>query len=64
MYKEVLAILIAGSTLIGGVGVGGDAAGVPADRARTVSHGKERPAVVGSTESPRLQNRRAVTAAE
>jgi peptidoglycan-associated lipoprotein len=40
------------------------AAGVPADRIRTVSYGKERPAVVGSNESSWSQNRRAVTVAE
>jgi peptidoglycan-associated lipoprotein len=37
------------------------AAGVPADRLRTVSYGKERPAAVGSSETFWAQNRRAVT---
>jgi peptidoglycan-associated lipoprotein len=37
------------------------AAGVSADRVKTVSYGKERPAVVGSNESAWAQNRRAVT---
>lgn len=37
------------------------AAGVTADRVRTVSYGKERPAVLGSNEAAWAQNRRAVT---
>lgn len=37
------------------------AAGVTADRIRTVSYGKERPAVLGSNEAAWAQNRRAVT---
>ena len=37
------------------------AAGVGADRVRTVSYGKERPAVLGSNEAAWAQNRRAVT---
>ncbi len=36
-------------------------AGVAADRIATISYGKERPAVVGSTEESFAQNRRAVT---
>lgn len=35
--------------------------GVDADRISTISYGKERPAVLGSTESAWAQNRRAVT---
>ena len=35
--------------------------GVPADRLRTVSYGKERPVALGSNESAWAQNRRAVT---
>jgi peptidoglycan-associated lipoprotein len=37
------------------------AAGIPATRISTTSYGKERPAVVGSTEEAYAQNRRAVT---
>ena len=37
------------------------AAGVDAGRIQTISYGKERPAVTGSTESAWAQNRRAVT---
>lgn len=37
------------------------ALGVPASRIRTISYGKERPAVVGSTEQAWAQNRRGVT---
>jgi peptidoglycan-associated lipoprotein len=37
------------------------AAGIPASRISTISYGKERPAVVGSTEEAYAQNRRAVT---
>jgi peptidoglycan-associated lipoprotein len=37
------------------------AAGVHADRIKTISYGKERPAVVGSNEAAWAQNRRAVT---
>jgi peptidoglycan-associated lipoprotein len=37
------------------------AAGVASNRISTVSYGKERPAVVGSTEEAYAQNRRAVT---
>lgn len=37
------------------------AAGIPASRLSTISYGKERPAVVGSTEAAYSQNRRAVT---
>ena len=37
------------------------AAGIPAARISTISYGKERPAVVGSTEEAYAQNRRAVT---
>ena len=37
------------------------ALGIPASRISTVSYGKERPAVVGSTEEAWAQNRRAVT---
>ena len=37
------------------------AAGIPAARISTISYGKERPAVVGSTEEANTQNRRAVT---
>jgi peptidoglycan-associated lipoprotein len=37
------------------------AAGVPAERVRTVTYGKERPAVVGSNDAAYAQNRRAVT---
>lgn len=37
------------------------AAGVSADRVKTVSYGKERPAVLGSNEAAWAQNRRAVT---
>jgi len=37
------------------------ALGVPPSRIRTISYGKERPAVVGSTEQAWAQNRRAVT---
>ena len=37
------------------------AAGIPADRVKTVSYGKERPAVLGSNETAWAQNRRAVT---
>jgi peptidoglycan-associated lipoprotein len=37
------------------------AAGIPAARISTTSYGKERPAVVGSTEEAYAQNRRAVT---
>jgi peptidoglycan-associated lipoprotein len=36
------------------------ASGIQADRIKTVSYGKERPAVVGSNESAYSQNRRAV----
>jgi peptidoglycan-associated lipoprotein len=37
------------------------ASGVPASRISTISYGKERPAVVGSSEEAYAQNRRAVT---
>lgn len=37
------------------------AAGITADRVKTVSYGKERPAVLGSNEAAWAQNRRAVT---
>ncbi len=37
------------------------AAGIPAARVKTISYGKERPAVVGSNEAAWAQNRRAVT---
>jgi peptidoglycan-associated lipoprotein len=37
------------------------AAGISADRLKTVSYGKERPAVLGSNEAAWAQNRRAVT---
>jgi len=37
------------------------AAGIEADRIKTVSYGKERPAVLGSNEAAWAQNRRAVT---
>ncbi len=37
------------------------AAGIDADRVKTVSYGKERPAVLGSNETAWAQNRRAVT---
>ncbi len=37
------------------------AAGIGADRVKTVSYGKERPAVVGSNEAAWAQNRRGVT---
>ena len=37
------------------------ATGIPAARISTISYGKERPAVVGSTEEANAQNRRAVT---
>jgi len=37
------------------------ALGIPASRISTISYGKERPAVVGSTEDAYAQNRRAVT---
>jgi peptidoglycan-associated lipoprotein len=37
------------------------AAGIPANRVSTISYGKERPAVVGTSESAYSQNRRAVT---
>ncbi len=37
------------------------AAGIAADRIKTVSYGKERPAVLGSNEAAWAQNRRAVT---
>src|SRR6266700_6155445 len=37
------------------------AAGIPANRVSTISYGKERPAVVGSTEAALAQNRRGVT---
>jgi peptidoglycan-associated lipoprotein len=37
------------------------ASGIPASRISTISYGKERPAVVGSTEEAYAQNRRAVT---
>ncbi len=37
------------------------AMGIPASRISTISYGKERPAVVGSTEEAYAQNRRAVT---
>jgi peptidoglycan-associated lipoprotein len=37
------------------------AAGITADRIKTVSYGKERPAVLGSNETAWAQNRRAVT---
>src|SRR4051794_28419825 len=37
------------------------AMGIPAARISTISYGKERPAVVGSTEEAYAQNRRAVT---
>jgi peptidoglycan-associated lipoprotein len=37
------------------------ASGIPASRISTISYGKERPAVVGSSEDSYAQNRRAVT---
>jgi peptidoglycan-associated lipoprotein len=37
------------------------ALGIPAARVKTISYGKERPAVVGSTEQAWTQNRRGVT---
>jgi peptidoglycan-associated lipoprotein len=37
------------------------ASGIPASRIATISYGKERPAVVGSSEESYAQNRRAVT---
>jgi peptidoglycan-associated lipoprotein len=37
------------------------ASGIPASRISTISYGKERPAVVGSSEESYAQNRRAVT---
>jgi peptidoglycan-associated lipoprotein len=37
------------------------ASGIPASRISTISYGKERPAVVGSSEDAYAQNRRAVT---
>jgi peptidoglycan-associated lipoprotein len=37
------------------------ALGIPAARVSTISYGKERPAVVGSTEAAYAQNRRGVT---
>jgi peptidoglycan-associated lipoprotein len=37
------------------------AAGIPAQRIRTVTYGKERPAVIGSNEEAYAKNRRAVT---
>jgi peptidoglycan-associated lipoprotein len=37
------------------------ALGIPASRISTISYGKERPAVLGSTEEAYAQNRRAVT---
>jgi peptidoglycan-associated lipoprotein len=37
------------------------AMGIPASRISTISYGKERPAVLGSTEEAYAQNRRAVT---
>jgi len=37
------------------------ALGIPASRVSTISYGKERPAVVGSTEAAWAQNRRGVT---
>src|SRR6201984_3679303 len=37
------------------------ALGIPASRISTISYGKERPAVAGSTEEAYAQNRRAVT---
>jgi peptidoglycan-associated lipoprotein len=37
------------------------ALGIPAQRVSTISYGKERPAVVGSTEAAWAQNRRGVT---
>jgi peptidoglycan-associated lipoprotein len=37
------------------------ASGIPASRVSTISYGKERPAVVGSSEEAYAQNRRAVT---
>jgi peptidoglycan-associated lipoprotein len=37
------------------------ALGIPASRVSTISYGKERPAVVGSTEGAWAQNRRGVT---
>lgn len=37
------------------------ASGIAADRVKTVSYGKERPAVLGSNEAAWAQNRRAVT---
>jgi peptidoglycan-associated lipoprotein len=37
------------------------AAGIAADRVKTISYGKERPAVLGSNEAAWAQNRRAVT---
>jgi peptidoglycan-associated lipoprotein len=37
------------------------ALGIPASRISTISYGKERPAVVGSTEDAYAQNRRAIT---
>ncbi|MGB1539426.1 MAG: peptidoglycan-associated lipoprotein Pal, partial [Rickettsiales bacterium] len=38
--------------------------GVPSSRVRTISYGKERPAVLGSSEEAWAQNRRAVTVVE
>jgi peptidoglycan-associated lipoprotein len=35
--------------------------GIPADRIRTISYGKERPAAIGASEAAWAQNRRAVT---
>jgi peptidoglycan-associated lipoprotein len=37
------------------------ALGIDVNRIKTISYGKERPAVVGSDESAYAQNRRAVT---
>ena len=37
------------------------ALGVPANRIKTISYGKERPAVVGDNEAAWAQNRRGVT---
>ena len=37
------------------------ASGIPASRITTISYGKERPAIVGSSEEAYAQNRRAVT---
>ena len=37
------------------------AQGIPADRIKTISYGKERPAVLGSNETAWAQNRRGVT---